>query len=236
MWNAWKSCNEEFQPRSPPLEDGDIWKNYYQHLFENETNKHDFSSTLRTNKNIKLNIHKLSESESVKLNMPFSIKELKKVLKKLRNGKSPGIDRISNEMIKVSFDTLRKAYAKLFNLALTVGEVPNIWCKGLYSKMELLSTQRTIDQYVSLVVSVSFSQMLSITGFLNLQKDVRLLTMFRLAFLRIIEQLITFSLLNQLFLRMFQIQVEEKFIAVPLISKKLLILFGMKAFSRSSWK
>ena len=34
-------------------------------------------------------------------------------------------------MIKVSFDTLRKAYAKLFNLALTVGEVPNIWCKGL---------------------------------------------------------------------------------------------------------
>ena len=34
-------------------------------------------------------------------------------------------------MIKASFDTLRKAYAKLFNLALTVGEVPNIWCKGL---------------------------------------------------------------------------------------------------------
>ena len=34
-------------------------------------------------------------------------------------------------MIKASFDTLRKAYAKLFNLALTMGEVPNIWCKGL---------------------------------------------------------------------------------------------------------
>ena len=34
-------------------------------------------------------------------------------------------------MIKASFDTLRKAYAKLFNLGLTVGEVPNIWCKGL---------------------------------------------------------------------------------------------------------
>ena len=131
MWNAWKSCNEEFQPRSPPLEDGDIWKNYCQHLFENETNKHDSSSTPRLNKNIKLNTHNLSEFESVKLNMQFSIKELKKVLKKLRNGKSPGIDRISNEMIKASFDTLRKSYANLFNLALTVGEVPNIWCKGL---------------------------------------------------------------------------------------------------------
>ena len=63
--------------------------------------------------------------------MPFSIKELKKVLKKLRNGKSPGTDKISNEMIKASFYTLRKAYTKLFDLALTVGEVPNIWCKGL---------------------------------------------------------------------------------------------------------
>ena len=81
MWNAWKSCNEEFQPRSPPLEDGDIWKNYYQHLFENETDKHDSSSTPRLNKNIKLNTHKLSESESVKLNMQFSIKELKKFWK-----------------------------------------------------------------------------------------------------------------------------------------------------------
>ena len=70
MWNVWKSCNEEFQPRSPPLEDDDIWKNYCQHLFENETNKHDSSSTWRPNKNIKLNTHKLSESEPVKLNMP----------------------------------------------------------------------------------------------------------------------------------------------------------------------
>ena len=86
--------------------------------------------------------------------------------------------------------------------------------------MEMLSIQRTMDQYVSLVASVSFSQMLSITGFLNLQKDVRLLTMFRLAFLRIIEQLIIFSLLNKLFLRMSQIQVGEKFVAVLLISKK----------------
>ena len=109
MWNAWKSCNEEFQPRSPPLEEGNIRQNYYRHLFENETNKHDSSSTPRPKKNIKLNTHKLSESESVKMNMPFSIKELKKVLKKLRNGKSPGIDRISNEMTKASFDTLRKA-------------------------------------------------------------------------------------------------------------------------------
>ena len=127
-------------------------------------------------------------------------------------------------MIKVSFDTLRKAYAKLFNLALTVGEVLNIWCKGLITpvfKNADASTQRTIDQYVFFVVSVSFAQMLSITGFLNLQENVRLLTMFRLAFLRIIEQLIIFLLLNQLFLRVSQIQVGEKFIAALLISRKL---------------
>ena len=40
--------------------------------------------------------------------------------------------------------------------------------------MEMLSKQRTIDQYVFLVVSVSFSQMLSISGFLNLQKKCKI--------------------------------------------------------------
>ena len=34
-------------------------------------------------------------------------------------------------MIKVSFDILKPAHLKLFNLIITVGQVPAIWCKGL---------------------------------------------------------------------------------------------------------
>ena len=142
-------------------------------------------------------------------------------------------------MIKVSFDTFRKDYAKLFNLTLTMGEISNIWCKGLITLVfKNGDAFRPREVKINMCPSslLSFSQMLSITGFLNLQKYIRSLPMFRLAFLRIIEQLIMFSLLNQLFLRMSQIKVGERFIAVLLILKKFLILFGMKAFSRSSWK
>ena len=52
-------------------------------------------------------------------------KELITVIKELKNGKAPGLDRVSNEMIK--------AYIKLFNFVMTVGIVPTIWCKGLIS-------------------------------------------------------------------------------------------------------
>ena len=34
-------------------------------------------------------------------------------------------------MIKASFDMLKPVYMKLFNLIITVGQVPAVWCKGL---------------------------------------------------------------------------------------------------------
>ena len=52
-------------------------------------------------------------------------------MKILKLGKAPGLDRISNEMIKYSFDFLKNCHVKLFNLILKTGIVPRIWCKGL---------------------------------------------------------------------------------------------------------
>ena len=52
-------------------------------------------------------------------------------LKSLKNGKSPGIDRVSNEMIKYSFAVQENCFVKLFDVILTAGCVPNIWYKGL---------------------------------------------------------------------------------------------------------
>ena len=49
----------------------------------------------------------------------------------LRNIKSPGMEKVSNEMIKHSFATLENCFAKLLNLSMLAGCVPNIWCKGL---------------------------------------------------------------------------------------------------------
>ena len=112
--------------------------------------------------------------------------------------------------------TLRKAYAKLFNLAFTVGEVPNIWCKGLITPVFKNGDAFNPENYRPICVLSCLCKFF--TNALNIRLSESTETMFRLAFLRITEQLIIFSLLNQLFRRMSQIQLEEKFIAVLLIS------------------
>ena len=74
---------------------------------------------------------KISKDDSTFLNELTNPQELRKILKKLKLGKSPGLDRVSNEMIKCSFEILKNCFVKLFYLILTVGYIPNIWCKGL---------------------------------------------------------------------------------------------------------
>ena len=58
-------------------------------------------------------------------------KELEIVLTKLKKGKAPGLDRISNEMIETSLVFLKDLFVILFNLTLKIGVVPENWCKGI---------------------------------------------------------------------------------------------------------
>ena len=82
-----------------------------------------------------VNTPKIGEMESSSLSNLTNFKELREVLKRLKNGKAAGIDRVSNEMIEPSFDILKPTYLKLFNLIITVGQVPAIWCKGLITQV-----------------------------------------------------------------------------------------------------
>ena len=124
FWNVWKNCNENLSNKTPNVCDGKVWETYYTKLFSNHINKNNDSSKL-------VNHKKISKENATFLNKLTNCQELKKILKMLKNGKSPGIDRISNEMIKHSFEILKDCFTKLFNLILTVGCVPDIWCKGL---------------------------------------------------------------------------------------------------------
>ena len=74
---------------------------------------------------------KISKDNSTFLNELTHRQELRKILKKLKQGISQGLDRISKEMMKCSFEILKNCFVKLFNLILTVGYIPNIWCKRL---------------------------------------------------------------------------------------------------------
>ena len=57
----------------------------------------------------------------------FSMNELNSAIKKLKNKKSPGIDGITNEMIKHLSITAKTTLLKMFNQSWTNGQFPNTW-------------------------------------------------------------------------------------------------------------
>ena len=69
--------------------------------------------------------------------LDFSIteNEVRKAASKLKNSKSPFSDKITNEMINASLDTLMPVYDKLFNSILPLGTMPQTWYGGLITSI-----------------------------------------------------------------------------------------------------
>ena len=84
------------------------------------------------------------------LDRTFTIKEIKNAISKLKTGKSPGVDMISNEMLKSSQDTIAEAIAKVFNPLFDSQLYPSLWSKNMllpYIKVVTWMTQITIEVY-----------------------------------------------------------------------------------------
>ena len=61
------------------------------------------------------------------LNSPFTIDELRKGIKSLKNDKASGHDKIVNEVLKASNDMMLLAYVNLLNIILDTGHIPDNW-------------------------------------------------------------------------------------------------------------
>ena len=78
--------------------------------------------------------------------------EIRQAVKKLKNEKSPFIDKIRNEMIKASLKSLIPVYIKLFNLILQSGKMPDIWCQGLITPTYKSSDESDPTNYRGLCI------------------------------------------------------------------------------------
>ena len=65
------------------------------------------------------------------LNSPISEDEVKKAVKRLKNGKACGEDKILNEMIKAFSETHMGVLTKIFNIVLQSGHMPHEWVIGI---------------------------------------------------------------------------------------------------------
>ena len=65
------------------------------------------------------------------LNSPISEDEVKKAVKRLKNGKACGEDKILNEMIKAFSESHMSVLTKIFNIVLLSGHMPHEWVIGI---------------------------------------------------------------------------------------------------------
>ena len=69
----------------------------------------------------------ITDKDSDMLNSPISEDEVKKAVKRLKNGKACGEDKILNEMIKAFSETHMGVLTKIFNIVLQSGHMPHEW-------------------------------------------------------------------------------------------------------------
>ena len=101
----------------------ETWLNHFQSLHSNDP------GTSIQQQEIYNELQTL-EKEKEQLNA-ITEQEIRQAVKKLKNEKSPFVDKIRNETIRASLNSLMPVYIKLFNLILQSGKMPDTWCQGL---------------------------------------------------------------------------------------------------------
>ena len=118
-WNILKK-HEGSQKSEPKVSMSDF-ENHFKNL--NQTDGNTTSHTFDTG-NIDL-------SGIQEFNLEFTVDEVTKNIKTLKNNKSEGADYVKNEFIKNCPPTVVELIVKLFNLILRTGHVPHDWSVGL---------------------------------------------------------------------------------------------------------
>ena len=129
-----------------PLVSGENWLQYFRSLHSNEL----LNPAQQTICN---ELGENERQESLPLDYPINENEIRKAAKKSKNNKSPFSDKIRNEMMKASIDTLIPVYYKLFNSILRVGTMPRTRCGGLITPLYKADGQSDPANYRGICVS-----------------------------------------------------------------------------------
>jgi hypothetical protein len=74
--------------------------------------------------------------------------ELQKAFSKLKSWKSPGLDNVSNEMLKASHSYMNPCLLKLFNAVFTSGIYPSKWPESFVCPITQLMNQRPVFLWI----------------------------------------------------------------------------------------
>ena len=90
-------------------------------------------------------------------------------LKSLKNNKSCGLDKISNEMLRYGQIYFNKALLKIFNTILSSGIFPQLWCKGFITPIFKSGCKTGPDNFRGITINSSLGK--HFTRILNARLD-----------------------------------------------------------------
>ena len=103
----------------------------------------------------------LAKNPSAWLNKEFNTPEVGKVVKKLKNCKAKGWDRIPNEAIKNAPLALLHLITRLFNLVKKHGRIPQGWNRGRITLIHKSDLREQLSNYRPITVIISLSGLYS---------------------------------------------------------------------------
>ena len=157
----WKNLNEckardGFSPESASsLGIGDFVK-HYKNLLCKEDNSYEMYND---------EINKLMKESPSPLDYPFTYREIKEGISKLKSSKTAGPDMILNEFIKVGSSVMNSTLIKLFNKVLQDGQMPETWNLSFISSLYKAGDVNNTNNYRGLSVSSCLGKLFN--GLLN---------------------------------------------------------------------
>ncbi len=121
------------------------------------------------------NLGKLTDADKEMFCQPFSMDELKFVIKNLPNNKSPGLDGLSNEFYKAVFPLIKNEYLAVQNLYQQEGKVSNEMRKGvtrLLPKTEGVPTVEKVRPITMLIPDYSIKSRLLTNRLSGVMEDI----------------------------------------------------------------
>ena len=106
------------------------------------------------------------------INYSFSIDEIKRCLKKIKNGKSAGHDDIFPEFLKYAPEKLIVVITKFFNAILERGEVPDDWALSVYCPIFKKGDRKDVNNYRGISLANCLCKLFTSLITERMQKDL----------------------------------------------------------------
>ena len=152
-----KSLNSKINARNvTQFIPGEMWYDHFNKLLSKKETVQEAERSEILRRSMKI---MESENGCSVLNEDIRDEEVSKALRSLKNGKSCGLDTVTNEMLKVSNLFCLRAYCKLFNRILKSGDFPVAWMRSIIVPLHKAGNCHDPNNYRGLAINSCFGKL-----------------------------------------------------------------------------